>query len=74
LLTRLDGYAAENYLSRSGLVSLACTQYLNSAEAIVAVKDMSVAIRKIADSGDVDNETMHQLEDFERLSKMMIGK
>jgi hypothetical protein len=35
---------------------------------------MSVSLRKIADSGDVDEETMKQLEGFERLSKMLIGK
>jgi metal-responsive CopG/Arc/MetJ family transcriptional regulator len=74
LLARVDGYASDNYLSRSGLISLACVQFLNSAEAVVAVKDMSVSLRKIADSGDVDEETMKQLEGFERLSKMLIGK
>jgi metal-responsive CopG/Arc/MetJ family transcriptional regulator len=74
LLARVDGYASDNYLSRSGLISLACVQFLNSAEAVVAVKDMSVSLRKIADSGDVDEETMKQLEGFERLSKKLIGK
>lgn len=74
LVQRLDAYADENYMSRSGLISLATTQYLNSAEVTKAIKDIALCIRKIADNGTVDHETMEQLEDFERLSKMLVGK
>ena len=61
LLERLDRVADGNYMSRSGLISMACTQYINANEIIVAMKDMSVAMRKIADAGTVDHETMEQL-------------
>ena len=71
LLKRLDTYADRNYMSRSGLISLAVSQYLNSQEMILAIKDLSVAVRKIADNGSVDHETMEQLEDFERVVKLM---
>lgn len=71
LMQRLDNFADKNYMSRSGLVSLAVTQYLNSNEMILAVKDMALCMRKIADTGVVDHETMEQLEDFERLAKML---
>lgn len=73
LLSRIDHYADSNYMSRSGLISLAVTQYLNAAEVTSAIKEMAVCIRKIADNGKVDHETMEQLEDFERLSKMLVG-
>lgn len=73
LLTRLDKVADTNYMSRSGLISVACTQYINAQEVILAVNEMSLAMRKIADNNKVDNETMQQLEDFERISKMLIG-
>jgi hypothetical protein len=69
----MDEYAEENYLSRSGLVTIAVTQYLNQMQVISAVKEMSLAMRKIADKGNVDEVTMEQLEDFERISKMLIG-
>ena len=72
LMKRVDEYADENYMSRSGLLSLAVTQYLNAADVTKAVKDMAIAMRKIADTGKVDAETMEQLEDFERLSKMLV--
>lgn len=73
LLARIDEHAQRNYMSRSGLVSIACTQYLNSAEVVDAVKDISLSIRKIADCGSIDDETLNQLEDFERLSKMLVA-
>ena len=73
LMQRVDNYADENYMSRSGLVSLALVQYLNTVEATKAIKDMAVCMRKIADSGKIDHESMEQLEDFERFSKMLMG-
>lgn len=73
LLERLDKVADSNYMSRSGLISTACAQYINSNEVIVAIKDMALCIRKISDEGTVDHETMEQLEDFERLCKLFMS-
>lgn len=73
LVQRVDNYADRNYMSRSGLISLALTQYLNQQELVLAIKDVSLAIRKVADSGKMDHETVEQFEDFERLAKMYIG-
>lgn len=74
LLSRIDNYADANYMSRSGLMSLACTQFLNQAEVMMLVKDMSLAMRKIADNGNIDDESMRQLEDIERLCKLIMTK
>lgn len=74
LMRRIDEYADENYMNRSSLISMATTQFLNAAEVTTAVKLMSVAMRKIADTGVVDAESMKQLEDFERLVKMLVVK
>lgn len=73
LLRRLDEYAEENYLNRSSLVSLATTQFLNAADVTKAVRDMAFAMRKIADNGSIDEETKRELEDFERLSRILVG-
>ena len=73
LLERMDRYAEDNYMSRSGLVSISVAQYLNANEVMTVVKDMSLAMRKIADSGTIDSETEQKLEDFERISKMLVG-
>jgi predicted transcriptional regulator len=71
LMQRIDDYADRNYMSRSGFLSLSATQYLNTHEMIVAIKDLSICMRKIADTGVVDHDTMEQLEDFERFAKYM---
>lgn len=71
LVERIDNYADNNYMSRSGLISFATAQFLNQAEVIGLVKDMSLAMRKIADNQCVDEDTIRQLEDFERLCKML---
>ena len=74
LLARVDKVADANYMSRSGLISTAVAQWINTSEMVMAVCDISVAIRKIADSGNIDADTMRQLEDYERICKMMAGK
>ena len=73
LMKRVDEYADQNYMSRSGFVSLALTQFLNSADLTKAIVDMSICMRKIADTGKVDHDVIEQLEDFERLSKFLMG-
>lgn len=73
LMQRVDEYAEENYLNRSSLISIATTQFLNTADVTKAIRDMALAMRKIADTGMVDEDTKRQLEDFERLSKMLVG-
>ena len=73
LLKRMDKYADENFMSRSGLISLAVTQYLNQFDIINAWKEVAICMRTIADKGTVDHETMEQLEDFERLARMFVG-
>lgn len=71
LMRRIDSYADECYMSRSGFISLACVQYLNQQEAFRLVKEMSVTLKKIAETGNVDEETRRELDDYERLCRMI---
>ena len=73
LVKRLDSYAEKNYMTRSGLISFSVSQYLNQAEVMLAVTDMSLAFKKIAEKGTIDQDTLEQLEDFDRLCRMMMG-
>lgn len=72
LVKRIEQYADANYMSRSGFISLACTQYLASADIVTAIKNISLAMSKIADTGEVDEETQKQLEDYERLANLLV--
>lgn len=74
LLERVDTFADENYMSRSGLISLACTQFINSNELMSLIKEMAFNIRKIADTQKIDDETIKQLESFELMAKMLVGQ
>lgn len=72
LVERIEAYADSNYMSRSGFISLACTQYLASADIVTAIKALSLACQKIADTGEVDEETQKQLDDYERLANLLV--
>lgn len=74
LMNRVDNYASANYMSRSGLISFAVTQFLNQSDVIMCIKDMSLAMRKISDTGIVDKETIKQLEDFQRFAEVFTVK
>lgn len=71
LMKRVDVFADDNYMSRSTLFTIAVTQYINAQDVTRAIKEMAVAMKKIADTGKVDHETMEELEDFQRLANML---
>lgn len=74
LMKRIDEYAERNYMSRSGLISFATTQFLNGQQLVSAVQDMSVCMRKIADTGQIDEETHSKLQELEVIAKVLVGK
>lgn len=74
LIARADAYAEKNYMTRSGLVSLALTQFLNQNDIVQAVQDIAFYMRKIADNQTLSEQELNELKDFETLAKMLIGK
>lgn len=72
LMAKVDRAADAMYTSRSGYFAMAASQLLMAYEAMDAVKTMSLAIKKIADTGTIDDVTRHQIEDFERITKMIV--
>jgi len=74
LLKRIDTFADNNYMSRSGFLSVAATQYLNSNEVFGAIVSLNLAMQKIAETGNIDDETMKELEDWQRLANMLTNK
>lgn len=73
LMARIDVHADRNYMSRSGLISLAVTNYLNSNDIMLAITDIALAMRKIADTGNIDDDSMEKLQDFERFCNILVG-
>ena len=75
LVKRLDNYANANYLSRSAVVTIAVTQYLQVNEMATMMSDISRAMKKIADTGEIDEETQNQIEKLEIAIQMLsMGK
>jgi len=73
LLTRLDSYVDNNYLTRSGLIAIALNNYLTQKEAISAVKKLAIAFEQIAATGKIDEATMKQLSDFSKCANFFIN-
>lgn len=73
LLDRVDKLASESYVSRSGLIAMAMSDYVNSKEIVSAIKSMSVSMAKIASTGTIDEETKKELEAFEKVCAMLAG-
>lgn len=71
LLAQVDETADEVYQTRSGLISSALTQYLMSFQLQKALGSLAVAFSKLDLSEGVDDETVRQIDDFERLVKAM---
>lgn len=71
LLQRADQYADENGMTRSGLISVALRDYLNTRELSSAIKSIAFTMQDIASKGEVDEEAQKQLDDFQRLVDLL---
>lgn len=74
LVSKLDKYAKDNFMTRSALVSFACNQFLTSFEILDLMRQATLCIRKISDEGVVDEKAMKELEDMEYLLKMISSR
>lgn len=74
LLSKIDKIADSMYMSRSGFVSYSCAQVINSNAAMIAITEVSLALKKIADTGQISEEDKLKLDDFERIVKLVTSK
>lgn len=72
LLDKIDIYAQKNYMTRSGMISYATSQFLLKKELASSIKDLSFSVKKIAEDCKVDDNMMRMLEEFERISKLLL--
>ena len=74
LLRDVDDYCDKNYMNRSWLITQALTQVLNQQKVIDAMVNVSYAVKRCADNGEIDEETKKQIDAFQTMSSMMLGK
>lgn len=71
LLDDVDDYCDKNYLNRSSLISQSLVQVINHQKVIDSLRDASIAIRKVAETGNIDPATKKTLDDFEAIARIM---
>lgn len=74
LLQNMDQYAKDNFMTRSGFISMCCSQFLQSIEMQRIIVSISSSMQKLADaaeSGSIDGATMKEFERFQSLSQLL---
>lgn len=72
LLVRADEYARANSLSRSGLIAVALSAYLNSQQMGQAMAEITALLTKLVNEGGTA-EDFEKLEKIETLTKFLQG-
>lgn len=74
LLNQVDEYCDKNYMNRSWLISQSLVKVLNEQKVVDSIANISIALKKVADNGVMDENMKKELEDFETLCKFFLGK
>lgn len=73
LLSRLDEYSDNHYMTRSGVIAYAVNNLLLQEEAQQLFRNISLAMKTIADTGTITDEQKKDLDDFQRLAVILNG-
>lgn len=71
LLNRIDAYSDDNFMTRSGFITMASTQVLDADEIRKNVRSVAKSLRTIADNGYVTPEQLANLEEYERMISVL---
>jgi metal-responsive CopG/Arc/MetJ family transcriptional regulator len=72
LMQKIDAFADENHMSRSGFVSHVCTDYIKQAELLSTIKSLGLAMNRIAENGLIDDDAKRQLQDFQVIANYFV--
>lgn len=73
LLARIDDYADRHYMTRSGFFTQSANNFLLTDEVQKSIRTMALAMKAIAETGTVSEQTMLELEDFQKLASALGG-
>ena len=74
LLNAVDKYCDKNFMNRSWLISQSLVQVINQQKMIDSIVNISVAMKNVSEKGEIDENTRKEMETFETMCKMFIGK
>lgn len=76
LLESVDKYAKDNFQTRSGFIAMCCNNFLQAQQLQRVLGSMADSMAKMADAaeaGSIDEETLREVEQFEKLARMIAG-
>ena len=73
LSARVEDYADRHFMTRSGVVTMACNQLLLTEDVQRSIKTVALAMKRIAESNQIDEKSKEELHEFEVLAKMISG-
>lgn len=73
LLDKVDRYSERNFISRSGLLSLAVSQFLKQDDIMNLALNLNSAVQKIAQTGTIDDSVKKDLEDFRIMMNLLLS-
>ena len=74
LVNKIDAYADDGGMTRSGFICQSCKFYIQQLEITQCLKSMSNAMNRIAATGVVDEKTQKELEQFTQLASFIANK
>lgn len=72
LLMSMDSYAKDNYMTRSGFVSMCCNQFLQAKELQRVIGSMADSMERMAaaaEAGSIDEATLKEFEQCQLLAQ-----
>ena len=74
LLARIDAYADDHYITRSGFFSLAADEFLTAVEFKQFMPAFNDLLQKVADGKEISPDDQKKLDGFQAMSDIFTGK
>ncbi len=74
LLAKVDAYADDHYITRSGFFSLAADEFLSALEFREMMPIFTGALQKAVEGKEISQDDQKKLEAFQAMSDMFMGK
>lgn len=74
LLAGVEEYRKSNYMTKSGVFTLAVHQFLMAQKTLKLIEGLTQAINKVAEGGNVDEATVNEFKEMEKMLSVMARK
>ena len=71
LLKKLDDYADRSFCTRSGAIAMAVSQLVMQDELQRAIRTMAMAMQRIAENNEIDEQSKQELAQFQAVAAMI---